>query len=305
MKRLILLFAFLSLSNVASARIWTDSTGKYKIEANLVAFNESTVILQRSDHQLGQVPIEKLSQVDREYLKTKEASDAAKKVSGASQTWTLRTGEKLVGRVVGFARKELAVQRRRGNIYVNGRLLDNLPKIYQVMVPRIVSQEAKLVRDDRQALEDWLISQKGLPAPLTVEGPVFELEGGDEYVIPFFFFSMGDQNLLKPGWEQWLAANSKKQYDQAATQEFVIESLMAARQQDQQIQQQVAQMQLNQAVLLGQTQLWEVTLYSGRGIAGSPQWVVESGINSAEAIKHALAKYPGYVAGPVRRVAGY
>src|SRR3954469_13843526 len=245
MKRSLLLVAFLLIPNIATARVWTDSTGKYKIEANLVAFNESTVILQRSDHQLGQVPIEKLSQVDRKYLKTKEASDAAKKVSGASQTWTLRTGEKLVGRVVGFARKELTVQRRRGNIYVNDRLLDNLPKIYQAMVPKIVAHQAKLVRDDRQALEDWLISKKGLPQTVAVQGPVFELEGGDEYVIPFFFFSMGDQNLLKPGWQQWLAANSNKQYDQASNQEFLVQSLMAARQQDQQIQQQIANMQIN------------------------------------------------------------
>lgn len=305
MKRSLLVFAFVFIPSLAVARIWTDATGKYKIEANLIAFNESTVVLERSDHQLGQVPIDKLSQADRDYLKTKEAGDAAKKVSGASQTWTLRTGEKLVGRVVGFAQKQIMVQRRRGNIYVNDRLLDNLPKIYQAMVPKIIAHQAKLVRDDRQALEDWLVSQKGLPQAFNVEGPVFELEGGDEYVIPFFFFSMGDQNLLKPGWQQWLAANSNKQYDQASNQEFLIQSLMAARQQDQQIQEQVAQMQINQAVLLGQTQLWEVTLYPGRGIAGSPQWVAVPGSNSAEAMRNALAKYPGYVTGPVRKVAGY
>jgi hypothetical protein len=305
MKRSVLVFTALLIPNVVIARIWTDSTGKYKIEADLIAFNESTVVLQRADHQLGQVPIEKLSQADRDYLKSKEASDAAKKMSGATQTWTLRSGEKLVGRVVGFAQKQITVQRRRGNIYVNGRLLDNLPKIYQVMVPKIVAHQAKLVRDDRQALEDWLISQKGLPQTFTVEGPVFELEGGDEYVIPFFFFSMGDQNLLKPGWQQWLAANSQKQYDQASNQEFLVQSLMAARQQDEQIQQQIAQMQINQAVLLGQTQLWEVTLYPGRGMAGAPQWVVVPGINSGEAMANAIAKFPGYVAGPVRKVAGY
>src|SRR3954447_1542342 len=305
MKQSLLMVIVLLIPSVATARVWTDSTGKYSIEANLIAFNDSTVVLERPDHQLGQVPIDKLSQADRDYLKSKEAGDAAKKVSGASQTWTLRTGEKLVGRVVGFAQKQITVQRRRGNIYVNDRLLDNLPKIYQTMVPKIVAHDAKLVRDDRQALEDWLVSQKGLPQTFAVEGPEFELEGGDVYVIPFFFFSMGDQNLLKPGWQQWLAANSQKQYDLASNQEFLVQSLMAARQQDQQIQEQIAQMQINQAVLLGQTQLWEVTLYPGRGIAGSPQWVVVPGLNSAEAMRNALAKYPGYVSGTVRKVAGY
>ena len=72
-----------------------------------------------------------------------------------------------------------------------------------------------------------------------------------------------------------------------------------------QIQQQIAQMQLNQAILSGATQLWEVSLYPGRGVAGSPQWVVMPGINSREAAANALTKYPGYVAGPVRKVAGY
>src|SRR6187399_1320548 len=206
MKRLLLAFAVIFLIPYAgSARVWTDSTGKYSIEANLIAFNDSTVILQRADHQLGQVPIDKLSQADRDYLKGKEAGDAVKKLSGAMQTWTPRTGEKLVGRVVGFAQKQLTVQRRRGNIYVNDRLLDNLPPIYQAIIPKIVGHDAKLVRDDRQALEDWLVTQKGQPVTFAVEGPVMEIEGGDEYVIPFFLFSMGDQNLLKPLWEQWLA----------------------------------------------------------------------------------------------------
>jgi hypothetical protein len=290
---------------MADARVWTDSTGKYKIEANLIAFNDTSVILQREDHQLGQVPIDKLSQVDQDYLKGKEAGDAVKKVSGAVQTWSLRNGDKLIGRVVGYARKPVIVQRRRGNIYVNDRLLDNLPRIYQIMIPKIVANDIHLVHDDRQALEDWLVTQKGLPQAFTVEGPLFELEGGDEYVVPFFLFSTGDQNLLKPGWDQWLLANSKKQYDQASNQEFLIQSLAAARQRDQQIQQQIAQVQLNEAILAGATSLWEVTLYPGRGTAGSPIWITEPAINSAEASAAAVQKYPGYVPGPVRKVAGY
>src|SRR5262249_35524049 len=172
-------------------------------------------------------------------------------------------------------------------------------------IPKIVANDANLVDADWKGLEGGLVTQKGLPQTFTVEGPLFELEGGDEYVVPFFLFSMGDQNLLKPGWDQWLLANSKKQYDQAASQEFLVQSLMAARQRDQQVQQQIAQMQINQAVMLGQTQLWEVSLYPGRGVAGSPQWVVMPGINSAEAQQAAIAKYPGYTAGAVRKLAGY
>ena len=251
------------------------------------------------------MPIDKLSKADLDYLKGKEAGDAVKKVSGAAQTWNLRNGDKLIGRVVGYSQKQITVQRRRGNLYVNDRLFDNLPKIYQIMVPKIVANDAQLVHDDRQALEDYLVAQKGAPQSFMVEGPLFELEGGDEYVVPFFMFSTGDQNLLKPGWDQWLLANSKKQYREAANQEFLIQSLMAARQRDEQIQQQIAQVQLNQAIFAGATSLWEVTLYPGRGTAGSPIWVVMPGINSGEASAAAVQKYPGYVPGPVRKVAGY
>ena len=123
---------------------------------------------QREDHQLGQVPIDKLSKADQDYLKGKEAGDAVKKVSGAVQTWNLRNGDKLVGRVVGYARKQMTVQRRRGNIYVNDRLLENLPRIYQIVIPKIVANDVHLVHDDRQALEDWLVTRKGLPQTFTV-----------------------------------------------------------------------------------------------------------------------------------------
>jgi hypothetical protein len=304
-KVICLLVAAFLVPGVANARVWTDSTGRYSIEADLIAFNNKVVILQRADHELGQVPVEKLSPADREYLKTKVASEATQKVTGAMQTWQLRNGLKLVGRVVGYARKQLTVQRRRGKIYVNDRSFDNLPEVYQAVIPKIVAQQEKLTRDDKQALEDWLVTQKGQPRSFTIDGALVELESGDEYVVPFSFFSAGHLALLQPGWQQWLAAHTRQQMDEQSRQEFLVQSLMAARYRDEQIQREVAQMQLNQAVLLGNTQIWEVSLYPARGTAGPPLWVVMPGINSGEATRAALAQHPGYVAGPVRKIAGY
>lgn len=193
MKSVTLLAAAVFLiPTVANARVWTDATGRYSIEADLIAFNSKTAILQRPDHELGQVPIEKLSKADQEYLKSKEAGEAAQKVGSQIQTWTLKNGLKLVGRVVGYARKEVIVQRRRGNIYVNDRLFDNLPPVYQQMIPKIVAKMENLKRDDKQALEDWLVLQKGRPRVFSIDGVVMELESRDEYVIPFFFFSEVD-----------------------------------------------------------------------------------------------------------------
>ena len=85
-----------------SCGVWTDSTGQYTLDAKLVAFNDKSVVLQRDDHELVAIPIDKLSDKDREYLKSKEAGDAARTASEGLQTWTLRDGTKLVGRIVDF-----------------------------------------------------------------------------------------------------------------------------------------------------------------------------------------------------------
>ena len=66
------------------------------------------------------------------------------------------------------------------------------------------------------------------------------------------------------------------------------------------VQRQIAQVQLNQAVLAGVTSVWEVTLYP-QG-AGRPIWVTEAGVNSGEAAAAARQQYPGYAVGPVRKV---
>ena len=57
-----------------------------------------------------------------------------------------------------------------------------------------------------------------------------------------------------------------------------------------------------QAVQAGVVDLWEVYLEPGRGVAGQPQFVVVPARDSRQATQMALAKNPGYVAGPARRV---
>jgi hypothetical protein len=185
--RMLLTIALILTATTAFARTWTDSTGKYKVDADLIAFNDKTVILQREDHQLGAVQIEKLSQADQEYLKSKEAEERANEVIGKKQTWTLRDGTKVPGRVVDYARRDLTVQRRRGKIYVNDRQFENLPEIYQRMLPKVVANFERINQPDKRGLEAWLVRQKGQPRTFTVEGVIMELENGDEYGVPFFF----------------------------------------------------------------------------------------------------------------------
>jgi hypothetical protein len=295
--------ASLAVSQTASARLWTDATGRYTIEADLVTFNDEQVVLQREDGELGAVEVEKLSDADREYLQSKEADETVRKTTGDLQTWRLRSGNQVVGRIVDYARREVTLQRRRGKIYVNDRVFENLPEIYQLMLPRVVNHFEKVNPENERGLRAWLVRQRGQARTFTVEGVVFELENGDEYVVPFFLFSDEDIEILKSGWEEWLAANHEKDYDRRDDQAFMLESLAAARQNDAEIKRRIATLQLGlQAVEAGVTSLWEVTLYPGRGMAGAPLWVVVPGRDSRQATNNALAQNPGYVAGPVRRV---
>jgi hypothetical protein len=292
-------------SQGAQARVWTDATGRYTLEADLVAVNERTVVLQRADHEMVAIPIGKLSQADREYLESKEAAEVHRKNNDNVQTWTLSDGTKIVGKIVEYAQRDITLQRRRGRIYVNDRQLENLPEFYQKLIPQIVAQAENLRRADRASLEAWLIRQRGQPRTLHLEGVILEAENGDEYAVPFSMFSDEDLNLLKPRWNDWQAAANKKNYTGQEDRAFLLRSLAAARQRDQQVKREIAMMQLQlEAVQSGVTSLWEVTLYPAAGRGGPPLWVVMPGRNSRQATEAALQRNPGYVAGPVRRVGG-
>ena len=121
--------------------------------------------------------------------------------------------------------------------------------------------------------------------------------------MPFFLLADEDQKVLKPGWDEWLAAHSDNKYAQTEDLAFLLRSLAAARQQDRMVEREVAMMQLKlQAVEAGVTSLWEVTLYPTGRQTGRPQWVVVTGRDSRHATANALAQFPGHLVGPVRRV---
>jgi SLA1 Homology Domain 1 (SHD1) protein len=286
------------------ARLWTDSTGRYTVDADLVGFNDSKVILKRADHEMVAIPLDKFSEQDREFIQSKEAGEIARKSLAGDQTWTLRDGTKLVGRIVDFASRDMTLQRRRGRIYVNDRPLGNLPEFYQLLIPKIVAQFENLQRSDQASLEAWLIRQRGQAVTFHLDGVVLETENGDEYAVPLALFTDDDQKLLKGGWEEWLAARKGNDYSAQENNSFMLRSLAAERQRDQKVQRQIALMQLQlQAVQAGLTSLWEVTLYPTAG-QGRPRWVVMPGRDSRQATAAALEQNPGYVAGPVRRVSG-
>lgn len=283
------------------ARTWTDSSGRYTVDAGLVALMDGAVVLQRGDHHLVSIEVDRLSKADQEFLSTEDARRAAKQTTDQQQTWTTRGGLQILGNVVDYVAKDVTVQRRRGKVYVNDRVFDNLPEVYQKIVPRVVANFEGKPIDDKSALESWLTHRKGQPATYHCEGVVLELPSGDEYAIPFFLLSDEDLQVLQPGWDRWVAAQGDYQSQSGVADE--LRTLAAARQQDAQVTQQIAKLQLAmQAVDAGVTSLWEVTLAPGPGVAGAPLWVVVPGRDSRQATSVALSRNPGYVAGAVRRV---
>ena len=55
--------------NESPLRTWSDSTGKYKVEAQLVEKDEQSVTLRRPSGKIAKVPLSKLSDIDLKYLK--------------------------------------------------------------------------------------------------------------------------------------------------------------------------------------------------------------------------------------------
>lgn len=284
------------------ARTWSDSTGQYTVDAELVALTEKAAILQRGDDHLVSIDFEQLSKEDQAYLKTEEAKLTADKIANKQQTWTTVGGIEIIGNVVDFVQRDVTFQRRRGKVYVNDRVFDNLPQVYQKIAPLIVAHFENLPAiKDKATLERWLVRRRAQPATYKVDGVILELPSGDEYAFPFFLFRDEDLEVLKPGWDRWAAAHGN--YESQSSMSDELRTLAAARQNDADVSHQIARLQLGmQAVQAGVTSLWEVTLMPGQGVAGTPLWVVVPGRDSRQATEVALSRNPGYFAGPVRRV---
>ena len=279
---------------------WSDSSGHYSLEADLIAFNDNIVVLKKKNRDLVSLPVDKLSEADREYLRSREAADVVRGLNEGLQTWTTRGGLKIRGKVVSYVRKDVTIQRRRGRVYVNDHLFDNLPGVYREIIPQIVAHFENVEIADKQALQAWTLGQKGAAKTYTCDGVMMELESGDMYGVPFFLFSDEDLKILQPGWEAWLAVQDDSSAQ--SRRSFELESQAQAYQQDRQAVRQVMQLQLQlQAYQAGLFDLWEVAMYPT--VPGyAPMIVVVPGRNSQQAQAAAIMQYPNYTAGPTSRV---
>lgn len=319
-------FACCALSFIASllacssalGREWKDKSGSVKVLGTMVAADPKEIVIKLDQPVKGRellaIEIAQLSDEDQKFVFEDESAGQLKSAS-EKHSWSLKNGLTIFGKVVGFDRREVTLQRRRGKLYVNDRPFENLPEIYRRMVPKIVEHfEQKSFANDSQ-FQDWVIAQRADAKTFTCEGVLMEFPNGDEYGIPFFFFQEMELRILQPQWDEWLAAHQANEADdpeEKRQHSLYLQSQATAYQQAQQKEayqqemMQIARMQLQmQAVAAGVTSLWEVYLYPPAGVAAYPISVIVSARNSFDAGSIAGANNPGYIVGPIRKFAGY
>lgn len=287
----------LSCQASVEARVWTDVSGHYSFEADLVAFNETDLVLEKADKTLVAVDMEQLSGADQEYVKSKEAAEEVDKRGAKQQVWKMASGLEVIGDVVDYVQKNLTFSMSRGKIYVNDQLFENLTGIQQRVVPMIAAHFTNRPITDRDGLFDWLKRRRGEPETFTYDGVQMEMENGDLYAVPFFLFSDEALKVLKPGWEEWSSKHATFEQQQESGLRLQTQAQNGAE------TNQLLKMQLQmQAYQAGLFSLWEVMLYPGPNMTGWPLYVVVPGRNSAQAAEAALEKNPGYTVGPIARV---
>ncbi|TWU56316.1 SHD1 domain-containing protein [Rubripirellula reticaptiva] len=294
------LLILLVMSPSSYARKWSSSSGAFTLEAEAIAFNETTVILKKEKGDLVAVEVAELTDVDRDYLKSKELVDKLAKSVEGMQTWTSVDGLMVRGRVLAFGRKNLEISRQRGKVHVGDLAFSDLDPLHQKLILKIMSKlESKTFESERE-LASWSVGLQGQPKVYPLEGVLMELESGDKIAVPFFLFSEQDLKVLQPGWQAWLESDKDKTTQDRESLMMQAEAMEYQRNEMQ--HRKIELLKLNMmAVATGVTSVWEIGLQPGQGVYGRPTTVVVSARDSRVASQMATSRYPGYTVTFVRR----
>lgn len=293
-----------SLAGQQSGRQWSDATENYTFDATLIAHDDKRVILLRGD-ELVSMAVADLSEDDRKFLDSRKVAEQVPASPNGLQTWTLNNGLKVTGTIVDFAEREVTVRSHLGKTFVNDRNFDNLPAVYKEMVPQIVSHFEEKQFTNQRELESWLTWQPGKEKTYRCKGVLLELENGDRYGVPLFFFSDAEQAILNPAFQRWSSAQDVDVKEQESTNlRAQTQSFNQAKENQDVIQiRQIAEMQLQlQAYDSGLFDLWEVHLIPANDSWGVRRTVVVPGRNSDQAARAALQQLPGYQIGGIAKV---
>ncbi|OYP37734.1 SHD1 domain-containing protein [Rhodopirellula sp. MGV] len=310
------------------ARQWSDQSGEYKVDADLVASDAKQVVLRTAEDGLLVFQIDQLSKQDQAFLADSQAKAnmaASKAVDTETSTepsnekiplpstdssWRLIDGHAINGRLLGFGTQTLILKRRDAEVMVNNIPLKELPRAYAVILPTVIQQIDNVKIKTPADLEDHLIDLGTGPLEYDVRGIQLALPDGGKITIPPEILVSEDAAAIRPGYDRWVAAqadtvdessrDSTGQFERLmldsygrmasnATQSNVV--LNKARLMDLQLQ----------AATAGVTDIWQVGLIP-RVAYRYPTTVVVYGQNSQAARIAAAAKYPGWQVGPIRKL---
>lgn len=296
--RSLLILAGLTLP--LQAKIWTDASGHYQVDAEEIAFNDKTVVLKKPSGELIAFTISDLSAKDQEYVRSKETADKLGKSADQMQTWTAKDGLKVRARVLAYGRSELKLQRKLGKVTINDKPFSTYDPIHQKLILKVVSHLGQVKLEDEKGIDEWGKQLGGEPRTYKLEGVRMQLESGDEIPVPFFLFAPEELAILEPGWNRW--KEEKRSDEEREHESFLMQSSAMAYQQDRQHQRQVEMVKLELlAAATGLISIWEIRLVPKPGVYAVPMHVIVPGLNSQVAVNLALSKYPGYVVGGIRR----
>lgn len=280
------------------AREWVDASGHYNVTAELIAYDDQRVVLQKENDELISIAIKELSKRDQDFVASKLEQEEEEASPQSLRTWKMANGLHVKGVVVDFAKRDISVSRHRAKVYVNDSVLENLPAIYQKMVPQIVAHFEKREIEDKKELNLFL-RRRPKPLQIQLEGVLLELENGDRYGVPFFFFSEADREALNPGWERWVQAKDDAEAKQKEA--LYLRAQAQTKAENVQRMRQIAEVNLHlQGYKAGLFDLWEVAIAPAGG--GQGMVIVVPGRDSREATNNALAEYPNAIVGAVAKV---
>ena len=303
------LFSILSLSQIAQARQWSDATGRFKVEADLIAINDDVIVLKTADARLIAVEIAQLSKVDQEFLRSEEAGATKLDAKDRDHAWRLQGDLKVIGRIAGYFAQDMVVERRNSKLWVDGTQENEVPEMVLSMLPRIVEHYETAKIKDLPDLKEWLSKHGKVPHVYAIEGVRIALTSGQEIKVPIFMFESAERALLEPGLARWKALQKEKLEDvdrsrYARREALMLSSAARAYQQDQAFKNQAQLMQLELlAIDAGVTDLWEVLLLPNNPYA-YPFTVVVPARDSATAQLAAARRYPGFTVDATRKLAG-
>lgn len=186
-------------------RKWSDTSGHYEFEGKLIARDDHRVVIEKKDKSLISVELTQLSKSDLEYLKANE--DKHFDVASEVQEWHLENGVTIKGAVVEYGSRIVELRKRRGKIYVNDKPFLNLPKLYQQLIPELVSKIDNIDTSKKSEKNHWKKKLSVLPKKYQAEGVMLEVENGDLYTIPLFMFTSQDRKILEPGLKSWMESH--------------------------------------------------------------------------------------------------